>query len=57
MSQPQREPDRLVELAAIFARALREMEDLDDARDADAAWEESGESIPLADLETEFGHS
>jgi hypothetical protein len=55
MSQPEREPDRLIELAAIFARALRQMEDLDDARDADAAWEEPGESMTLAEIEAEFG--
>jgi len=30
-------------------------EDQDDVLDADAAWDEPGESIPLPDLEAEFG--
>lgn len=56
VSQPTHDPeDRFAVFAAAFVRALREMEDRDDAIDADAAWEEPGKSIPLADLEAEFG--
>jgi hypothetical protein len=36
--------------------ALRAAEDAEDAAEADAAWDEPGESIPLDDLEAEFGH-
>ena len=36
--------------------ALRAAEDAEDAAEADAAWGESGESIPLEELEAEFGH-
>ncbi|HEY5990627.1 MAG TPA: hypothetical protein VIV12_30175 [Streptosporangiaceae bacterium] len=35
--------------------ALRAAEDAEDAAEADAAWEEPGDSIPLAELEAEFG--
>jgi hypothetical protein len=35
--------------------ALRAAEDAEDAADADAAWDEPGESIPLEELEAEFG--
>ena len=56
MSQPQPESqERLAAIAASLARAVRELEDADDVMDADAAWDEPGESIPLADLEAEFG--
>jgi hypothetical protein len=33
------------------------MEDAEDITDADAAWEEGCELIPLAELEAEFGSS
>jgi hypothetical protein len=36
--------------------ALQASEDAEDAAEADAAWEEPGESIPLKVLETELGH-
>src|ERR1022692_2083951 len=36
--------------------ALRTAEDAEDIAEADAAWDEPGESIPLDDLEAEFGH-
>lgn len=36
--------------------ALRAAEDAEDAAEADAAWDEPGESIPLDELEAEFGH-
>jgi hypothetical protein len=56
MSHPEPgDEDRFVIFAAAMARALREMEDVEDVRDADAAWEETDEWIPLADLEDEFG--
>jgi len=56
MSQPQPEPqDRLAAIAEMLGRAMRELEDLRDAMDADAAWDERGKSIPLAKLEAEFG--
>jgi antitoxin (DNA-binding transcriptional repressor) of toxin-antitoxin stability system len=46
-------------LAAIvpesMLEALQAAEDAEDAAEADAAWEEPGESIPLSDLEAEFG--
>jgi len=35
--------------------ALRASEDAEDAAEADAAWDEPGESIPLDELEAEFG--
>jgi hypothetical protein len=35
--------------------ALRAAEDAEDAAEADAAWDEPGESIPLEELEAEFG--
>ncbi len=35
--------------------ALRSAEDAEDAAEADAAWDEPGESIPLEELEAEFG--
>ncbi|MDQ2876962.1 MAG: prevent-host-death protein [Actinomycetota bacterium] len=35
--------------------ALRAAEDAEDAAEADAAWDEPGEPIPLEDLEAEFG--
>jgi hypothetical protein len=35
--------------------ALRAAEDAEDAAEADAAWDEPGESIPLDELEAEFG--
>jgi hypothetical protein len=38
-----------------LGRALRELEDTDDAAEADRAWEEPGEPVPLEDLEAEFG--
>lgn len=41
-------PESLIE-------ALRAAEDAEDAAEADAAWEEPGESIPLEELEAEFG--
>jgi hypothetical protein len=34
--------------------ALRAAEDAEDAAEADAAWDESGESISLDELEAEF---
>jgi hypothetical protein len=56
--QPGGEPeDRLLVLGRAIARAVRETEDQDDIADADAAWEEPGESIPLEELEAEFGRS
>ena len=36
--------------------ALRSAEDAEDAAEADAAMDEPGESIPLDELEAEFGH-
>ncbi len=46
-------------LAAIvpesMLEALRDAEDAEDAAEADAAWAEPGNSIPLEDLEAEFG--
>jgi hypothetical protein len=36
--------------------ALRSAEDAEDIAAANAAWDESGESIPLEDLEADFGH-
>lgn len=36
--------------------ALRAAEDAEDAAEADAAWDEPGESILLDELEAEFGH-
>jgi antitoxin (DNA-binding transcriptional repressor) of toxin-antitoxin stability system len=36
--------------------ALRAAEDAEDAAEADAAMDEPGESIPLDELEAEFGH-
>jgi hypothetical protein len=36
--------------------ALRAAEDAEDAAEADAAWDEPGKSIPLDELEAEFGH-
>ncbi len=36
--------------------ALRAAEDAEDAAEADAAMAEPGESIPLDELEAEFGH-
>lgn len=47
--------DQLGILARAFVRALAEGEDEADAADADAAWDEPGESIPLEELEAEFG--
>ena len=41
-------PESLIE-------ALRATEDAEDAAEADAAMEEPGDSIPLAELEAEFG--
>ena len=35
--------------------ALRSSEDAEDIAEADAAWDEPGESIPLEELEAEFG--
>lgn len=35
--------------------ALRSAEDAEDIAEADAAWDEPGDSIPLEDLEAEFG--
>jgi hypothetical protein len=35
--------------------ALRAAEDTEDAAEADAAWDEPGRSIPLDELEAEFG--
>jgi hypothetical protein len=46
-------------LAAIvpesMLEALRDAEDTEDAAEAYAAWDEPGGSIPLDDLEAEFG--
>jgi hypothetical protein len=36
--------------------ALRAAEDAEDAAEANAAWDEPGESISLDELEAEFGH-
>ncbi|MGI8450408.1 MAG: hypothetical protein ACR2MP_25180 [Streptosporangiaceae bacterium] len=36
--------------------ALRAAEDAEDAAEADAAWDEPGESISLDELEAESGH-
>lgn len=41
-------PESLIE-------ALRATEDAEDIAEADAAWDEPGESIPLEELEAEFG--
>jgi hypothetical protein len=41
-------PESLIE-------ALRAAEDAEDIAEADAAWDEPGESIPLEELEAEFG--
>ena len=38
-----------------MVEALRAAEDAEDAAEADAAWEEPGESIPLEQIEAEFG--
>ena len=35
--------------------ALRAAEDAEDAAEVDAAWDEPGDSIPLNELEAEFG--
>ena len=35
--------------------ALRAAEDAEDAAEADTAWDEPGDSIPLDELEAEFG--
>ena len=37
-----------------MVEALRAAEDAEDAAEADAAWEEPGESIPLEQIEAEF---
>jgi hypothetical protein len=36
-------------------QALRAAEDAEDAAEADTAWDEPGDSIPLDELEAEFG--
>ena len=38
-----------------MVEALRAAEDAGDAAEADAAWDETGESIPLEQIEAEFG--
>ena len=38
-----------------MVEALRAAEDAEDAAEADAAWEEPGQSIPLGQIEAEFG--
>ncbi len=38
-----------------MVEALLAAEDAEDAAEADAAWEEPGESIPLEQIEAEFG--
>ena len=43
-----------VKSAGDGAEALSAAEDAEDAAEADAAWSEPGDSIPLADLEAEF---
>ena len=35
--------------------ALRSAEDAEDIAEADAAWDEPGESVPLEELEAELG--
>lgn len=56
MSQPERAPrERLADLTVELARALRELDDILDVLNADEALEEPGESIPLEELEAEFG--
>ena len=35
--------------------ALRAAEDAEDVAEAEAAWDEPGESVPLETLEAEFG--
>jgi hypothetical protein len=37
-------------------QALHAAEDAEDAAEADAAWDEPGESISLEELDAEFGH-
>jgi len=41
-------PESVIEL-------FRATEDAEDAAEADTAWDEPGESIPLGELEAEFG--
>jgi hypothetical protein len=38
-----------------MVEALRAAEDAEDAAEADAAWDEPGQSIPLEQIEAEFG--
>jgi len=38
-----------------MVEALLAAEDAEDAAEADAAWQEPGESIPLEQIEAEFG--
>ena len=38
-----------------MVEALRAAEDAEDAAEADAAWDEPGESIALEQIEAEFG--
>ena len=38
-----------------MVEALRAAEDAEDAAEADAAWQEPGDSIPLGQIEAEFG--
>jgi hypothetical protein len=38
-----------------MVEALRAAEDAEDAAEADTAWDEPGESIPLEQIEAEFG--
>lgn len=47
--------DDLGVLARAFIQALAEAEDAADVADADAAWAEGGEPIPLEELQAEFG--
>ena len=39
-----------------MVEALLAAEDAEDAAEADAAWEEPGESVPLEQIEAEFRH-
>jgi hypothetical protein len=42
--------------AIVPESAIEALRAAEDAAEADAAWDEPGESIPLDELEAEFGH-
>ena len=49
-------PESIIETLRAAEDALRAAEDAEDAAEADAAWDEPGDDIPLEQLEAEFGH-